>query len=145
MTRRARTSSKGAVPASMKVSALWVRLVRSFSHWALARRSLGGGRLLVWRSDDRGHATVGALDARTGSVEVIGTGNGWYGEQTLDIEAVHAMAPGANVRYYGAASCYDDDLLGSLARVVADNDASVVTNSWGEPTFVNIPEIGCTP
>jgi subtilase family serine protease len=72
-------------------------------------------------------------------------GNGWYGEQTLDIEAVHAMAPGANVRYYGAASCYDDDLLGSLARVVADNDASVVTNSWGEPTFVNIPEIGCTP
>jgi subtilase family serine protease len=72
-------------------------------------------------------------------------GNGWYGEQTLDIEAVHAMAQGANVLYYGAASCYDDDLLASLSRVVADNDASIVTNSWGEPTFVNIPEIGCTP
>jgi subtilase family serine protease len=65
-------------------------------------------------------------------------GNGWYGEQTLDIEAVHSMAPGANVLYYGAASCYDDDLLASLSRVVADNKASVVTNSWGEPTFVNI-------
>jgi subtilase family serine protease len=55
------------------------------------------------------------------------------------------MAPGANVLYYGAASCYDDDLLASLAKVVGDNNASIVTNSWGEPTFVNIPEIGCTP
>jgi len=65
-------------------------------------------------------------------------GNGWYGEQTLDIEAVHAMAPAANVYYYGAGSCYDDDLLASLTRVVADDDASIVTNSWGEPTFVVI-------
>jgi subtilase family serine protease len=65
-------------------------------------------------------------------------GNGWYGEQTLDIEAVHGMAPGANVAYYGAASCYDDDLLAQLAQVVTDDDASIVTNSWGEPTFVVI-------
>ena len=77
-------------------------------------------------------------------IEACG-GNGWYGEQTLDIEAAHAMAPGANVLYYGAASCYDDDLLAQLAQVVTDNDASIVTNSWGEPTFVNIPDIGCTP
>jgi subtilase family serine protease len=62
-------------------------------------------------------------------------GNGWYGEQTLDIEAVHGMAPNANVLYYGAASCYDDDLLASLARIVNDDAASIVTNSWGEPTF----------
>ncbi len=33
--------------------------------------------------------------------------NGWYTEETLDVEAVHAMAPAANIRYYGAASCYD--------------------------------------
>ena len=38
-------------------------------------------------------------------------GNGWYGEQALDVEAVHGMAPAANVLYYGAASCNDDDLL----------------------------------
>jgi subtilase family serine protease len=68
-------------------------------------------------------------------IEACG-GNGWYGEQTLDIEAVHSMAPGANVLYYGGASCYDDDLLAQLAQVVADNDASIVTNSWGEPSFV---------
>ena len=28
---------------------------------------------------------------------------GWYGEETLDVEAVHAMAPGANVLYVGGA------------------------------------------
>ncbi len=27
---------------------------------------------------------------------------GWYGEETLDVEAVHAMAPGANILYVGA-------------------------------------------
>ena len=72
-------------------------------------------------------------------------GNGWYGEQTLDVEASHGMAPGANVLYYGGTSCFDDDLLASLSQVVHDNDASIVTNSWGEPTFVVDPTIGCTP
>ena len=28
---------------------------------------------------------------------------GWYGEETLDVEAVHAMAPGAKVVYVGGA------------------------------------------
>jgi subtilase family serine protease len=65
-------------------------------------------------------------------------GNGWYTEQALDVEAVHGMAQDANVEYYGAASCYDDDLLAQLAQVAADDTASIVTNSWGEPTFVVI-------
>jgi subtilase family serine protease len=60
-------------------------------------------------------------------------GNGWYQEQSLDVEAVHGMAPAAGVLYYGAASCNDADLLAVLAQVVADNDASIITNSWGEP------------
>jgi subtilase family serine protease len=63
-------------------------------------------------------------------------GNGWYGEQTLDVEAAHGMAPGAGVAYYGAASCYDDDLMASVAQAVVDNKASLVTNSWGEPNRV---------
>ena len=63
-------------------------------------------------------------------------GNGWYGEQALDVEAVHGMAPAANVLYYGAASCNDDDLMAQLGQVVSDNKASIVTNSWGDPTFV---------
>lgn len=71
-------------------------------------------------------------------------GNGWYGEQNLDVEAVHGMAPAANVLYYGASSCYDSDLLAQLNQVVQDNQASIVTNSWGEPTFVGNGFFGCT-
>ncbi|HEY0830565.1 MAG TPA: S53 family peptidase [Candidatus Dormibacteraeota bacterium] len=68
-------------------------------------------------------------------------GNGWYSEQNLDVEAVHGMAPNANVLYYGAGSCYDNDLLAALAQVVSDNKASIVTNSWGEPTFVSVCDV----
>jgi subtilase family serine protease len=81
-------------------------------------------------------------DASTG--DACG-GNGWYGEQTLDVEAVHGMAQGANVIYYGAASCFDDDLLASLALAVHDNKASIVTNSWGEPTFIQLDDGSIVP
>jgi subtilase family serine protease len=57
--------------------------------------------------------------------------NGWYGEQSLDVEAVHAMAQGARIRYYGAASCYDSDFLDTFAKVNDDDAAQIVTNSWG--------------
>ena len=57
---------------------------------------------------------------------------GWYGEETLDVEAVHAMAPNAKIRYYGAASCFDNDLLNTLTTVVDENKASLVSNSWGD-------------
>ena len=29
--------------------------------------------------------------------------SGWFGEETLDVAAVHGMAPGSRVQYYGAA------------------------------------------
>jgi subtilase family serine protease len=59
---------------------------------------------------------------------------GWYGEETLDVEAVHGMAPAANVTYVGAASCTDADLLAALARIVDNHLASIVSSSWGEPS-----------
>jgi subtilase family serine protease len=59
---------------------------------------------------------------------------GWYAEQTLDIEAVHGMAPDAKVVYVGAASCTDQDLGDALALVVDHHLASIVSASWGEPT-----------
>jgi subtilase family serine protease len=58
--------------------------------------------------------------------------SGWYGEETLDVEAVHAMAPGANIRYYGASNCLDDGLLSALTSVVDEDVAQLVTNSWGD-------------
>ena len=57
---------------------------------------------------------------------------GWSGEEVLDVEAVHAMAPAAKIRYYASASCFDDDFLDTLARVVDDNQAQIVTNSWSD-------------
>ena len=59
-------------------------------------------------------------------------GTGWYGEETLDVEAVHAMAQGANIRYYASKSCYDTDFLDTFARVNDEAVAQLVTNSWGE-------------
>jgi subtilase family serine protease len=59
--------------------------------------------------------------------------SGWYGEETLDVEAVHAMAQGAKIRFYAATSCYDKDFLDAFARVNDEDNASIVTNSWGEP------------
>jgi subtilase family serine protease len=57
----------------------------------------------------------------------------WYGEESLDVEAVHGMAPNANVVYVGAASCADSDLLAALTLIVDNHLASIVTDSWGEP------------
>jgi subtilase family serine protease len=58
--------------------------------------------------------------------------SGWYGEESLDVEAVHAMAPDANIHYYGAASCEDADFLDSLAQIVSDDAVQIVSDSWGE-------------
>jgi subtilase family serine protease len=57
---------------------------------------------------------------------------GWSGEQTLDVEAVHATAPGANILYVGAQNCLDSGLLKALHAVVDNGLANVITNSWGD-------------
>ncbi|CCH76713.1 putative subtilase family serine protease,secreted [Nostocoides japonicum T1-X7] len=58
--------------------------------------------------------------------------SGWYGEETLDVEAVHATAPGAHILYVGGESCYDTDLDQAVNTVVDNGLAQVVTNSYGE-------------
>ncbi|MEU6540255.1 S53 family peptidase [Streptomyces sp. NPDC047000] len=66
---------------------------------------------------------------------------GWYGEETLDVEAVHAVAPNADVTYVGAASCYDDDLLDSLSKIVDNHLADIVSNSWGDIEANQTPDL----
>jgi subtilase family serine protease len=56
-------------------------------------------------------------------------GNGWYGEETLDVEAVHAMAPGAKIVYVGAADC-STGLDDAWASTIDNHVADIVTNSW---------------
>jgi subtilase family serine protease len=58
---------------------------------------------------------------------------GWYGEETLDVEAVHGMAPAANIVYVGAPNNFQD--LDAALNYVVDKDvAPIVTNSYGFPT-----------
>jgi subtilase family serine protease len=57
---------------------------------------------------------------------------GWYGEQTLDVEAVHAVAPAAHILYVGGADCQDATLTASLNSIVAAHSADIVTNSYGD-------------
>ena len=55
---------------------------------------------------------------------------GWYGEETLDVEAVHTMAPAAHIVYVGAPNNYQD-LDAALTNVVDNQLATLVTNSYG--------------
>ncbi|HEY1639282.1 MAG TPA: S53 family peptidase [Streptosporangiaceae bacterium] len=58
---------------------------------------------------------------------------GWYGEETLDVEAVHAMAPGARIVYVGAADC-SSGLDNAWASAIDNHVANVITNSWTDGT-----------
>jgi subtilase family serine protease len=58
---------------------------------------------------------------------------GWWGEETLDIEAVHTIAPDAKIVYYGAASPQGSDLTAALQDIVAKRAADIVSMSWGGP------------
>jgi subtilase family serine protease len=55
---------------------------------------------------------------------------GWSGEETLDVEAVHTMAPGADIVYVGSPNNYRD-LDAIMNRVVDKHLADIVTNSYG--------------
>ena len=55
---------------------------------------------------------------------------GWYGEETLDVEAVHGMAPDATIIYIGSPNNYQD-LDAALNHLVDRRTANIVTNSYG--------------
>jgi subtilase family serine protease len=54
----------------------------------------------------------------------------WNGEETLDVEAVHSLAPGATVHYFGAQNC-DTGIDDALNYVVQHHSADIVSNSYG--------------
>jgi subtilase family serine protease len=57
--------------------------------------------------------------------------SGWYGEEALDVTAVHDLAPKANVVYVGAQNCADG-LDAALTKIVDEHLADIVSNSWGD-------------
>jgi subtilase family serine protease len=58
---------------------------------------------------------------------------GWYNEETMDVEAVHGVAPGAKIVYVGSPNNYQD-LDAAMNHVVDQHLASIVTNSYGFST-----------
>ena len=71
-------------------------------------------------------------------VQLVGPGSpspvdtGWYEESSLDVEAVHAIAPGAQIVYVGAQSSNDDDIIAAMNVVVSKHLATVISNSYGD-------------
>jgi subtilase family serine protease len=55
----------------------------------------------------------------------------WAEEQTLDVAAVHAMAPAADILYEGAENCLNSGLDAAENNAI-ERKASVITNSWGD-------------
>jgi subtilase family serine protease len=58
---------------------------------------------------------------------------GWFTEATLDVEAVHTMAPGANIVYVAAQSPTDVDLVGAINMIIDKRLATIISNSYGSP------------
>ncbi|HSP65550.1 MAG TPA: S53 family peptidase [Candidatus Deferrimicrobium sp.] len=73
--------------------------------------------------------------ANAGTYDLTGASDcgaqGWYGEETLDVEAVHGMAPGANIIYAGATDCNDAALLDRENYLIDNQLVQIITNSWG--------------
>jgi subtilase family serine protease len=73
----------------------------------------------------------------TGQADCGGTAV-WADEETLDVEAVHAIAPAAGIRYYGANSCDDQGFLGVFSSIIDTHAADVITSSWGQPISASV-------
>jgi subtilase family serine protease len=60
-----------------------------------------------------------------------GDPQGWSGEETLDVEAVHTMAPGADIVYYPAIGDNNDMMDIPMLQLVESGAAQVISNSYG--------------
>ncbi|HEY1710382.1 MAG TPA: S53 family peptidase [Rhizomicrobium sp.] len=55
---------------------------------------------------------------------------GWFDEQTLDVEAAHSIAPGAHIVYIGSRDC-NVSLDDALYDAIDNHTADVISNSYG--------------
>lgn len=56
--------------------------------------------------------------------------SGWQGEQTLDVESVHGVAPGARILYVGGTNC-GGGLDVAMSKILDNKLATIVSNSYG--------------
>jgi subtilase family serine protease len=57
---------------------------------------------------------------------------GWATETTLDVEWVHAIAPGAKILLVIAPTNFDTDLFAAIATASATPGVVAISNSWGD-------------
>jgi len=78
-----------------------------------------------------GQFTQSVTPAQWNSLDECGGQAGWAPEETLDVEAVHALAPAADIHYYGSNSCNDADFLSVFTTIVDTHSVDLVSDSWG--------------
>jgi subtilase family serine protease len=65
---------------------------------------------------------------------------GWFTEETLDVESVHAFAPGANILYVGARNCDDPLFDADYDTIDSVSPPNIITNSWSENGEFSSPD-----
>src|SRR5207249_4275506 len=63
------------------------------------------------------------------------TDAGWAGEEALDVEWAHALAPGAGIVLVESNSSSIPDLIAGVKTAAAQPGVSVVSMSWGGSEF----------
>lgn len=61
---------------------------------------------------------------------LCGEPSGWQGEEMLDLDAVHGMAPAAAIHYFGAFNC-GGGIDVALSQILDRRLATIVSNSYG--------------
>ena len=61
---------------------------------------------------------------------LCGQPSGWQGEQTLDVEAVHGLAPAANILYVGGNNC-GAGIDVAMSTILDQKLSTIVSNSYG--------------
>lgn len=56
--------------------------------------------------------------------------SGWQGEQTLDVESAHSVAPGADILYVGGFNC-NAGLDVAMSTILDNKLSTIVSNSYG--------------
>jgi hypothetical protein len=82
-------------------------------------------------------STYGLTTPSLSQVDLAGptTNDGWAGEETLDVEWAHAIAPGAKIVVVEAASDSTNDLLAAVNTARNTPGVNVVSMSWGGSEF----------
>jgi subtilase family serine protease len=82
-------------------------------------------------------AAFGLPNPALAQVDLAGarTDSGWAGEEALDMEYTHVMAPGASIILVEAASADTSDLMNAVNVARNLPGVSVVTMSWGGGEF----------